>query len=100
MNLREDEIEALLKLDGMTLEVHIDLGKRGYTAIVWGIFPDIQDRRTVSVTAELRLDAVHRVWERYLAFRNTPSASKSSPEWLLINALGRVDEFYFNPNRR
>lgn len=98
MNLREDEIEALLKLDGMTLEVHFAKGI--YTAIVSGIFPDIQDKRSISVVNEHRIKAVQQVWGKYLEFRSTPSECKSSSEWLLVNATARVDEFYFNPNRR
>lgn len=95
MQLREDEIEALLKLDGKTLRVlkNEDLlaqGGQTYTALVRGYFHDINDQRTIGRSADTRLDAVRDVWEAYKKYYNAPVEVKNSAESYLEDAMGNI----------
>jgi hypothetical protein len=95
MQLREDEIEALLKFDGKTLRVlkNEDLlaqGGQTYTALIRGHFPDIDDQRTIGRSAETRLEAVREVWEAYKKYYDAPVEVKNSGESYLEDAMGNV----------
>lgn len=63
--LREDEIEALLKFDGAKLEVIYLRAGKNYMAVV--IIGDIKDTASWKVSAieDTRRKAVQEVWKKY-----------------------------------
>ncbi len=99
MELREDEIEALLKLEGKELIVgHAD-GQ--YIAIIRGWYDDVQDTRSISrVSTEGRLKAVHEVWEAYQEFLSRPAKDKCTQHAYLQNAVGNIDIEYIKGKRK
>lgn len=94
MELREDEIEALLKLDGMTLEIHHDL-RGAYTAIIYGVVADISEQRSFHAVRETRRAAVQGVWQDYQTFMGIPTRAKFSAQWLLADRGAMRERFYF-----
>lgn len=95
MKLREDEIEALLKLEGKTLRMleNEDLlaqaGQR-YTAIIRGYFRDIDDQRTIARSADTRIEAIHEVWGAYKSYYDAPIEVKNSEKSYLGDAMGNI----------
>jgi len=95
MELREDEVEALLKLEGKTLRVLVNedlLAQAGqrYTALIRGYFEDINDQRTIARAADTRLEAIHEVWEAYKNYYEAPVEVKNSEGSYFQNAMGNV----------
>lgn len=90
MELREDEIEAVLKFDDAELiVVYRDdlMGKAGapYTAI-------IKDKSiNVARAGDTRIGAVHKVWEVYRRYRMDNPDQQRSGEWMYENAMGDVE---------
>lgn len=92
MELREDEIEALLKFDGAVLFVpethdmnvsHIALIR--LPAVEVGI-----QNRWLSGSGETRIEAIHAVWEVYQKYMATPMASRHNGYWLYEQATADV----------
>jgi hypothetical protein len=95
MQLREDEIEALLKLDGKILLLleNNDLlaqGGQRYTALIRGYFQDINDQRSIARAADTRIEAIREVWEAYKNYYDAPVEVKNSAESYLEDAMGNV----------
>ena len=91
MELREDEIEALVKFDRASLTVvnYYDLtasAGQPYAAII-----KREDGRAFAGNAESRIKAVHEVWETYQRFMDAPIHSRHNGYWLYENALANVE---------
>jgi hypothetical protein len=103
MELREDEIEALLKLEGKELIVgHYD---DRYVAIIRGWFDDIQDQRSISrISTESRIQAVRDVWNAYQEFTAKSVDGKCTVDAYLENAFSNIEVHMvsgtFKPKRK
>jgi len=91
MELREDEIEALVKFDraSLTIVKYDDLTSSAgqpYAAII-----KREDGRAFAGNAESRIKAVHEVWETYQRFMDAPVHSRHNGYWLYENALADVE---------
>ena len=90
MELREDEIEALLKFDYASLKVvkHEDspTKKNPYVAIV-----KQKDGKAFAGNGESRIQAVHDVWGVYQKFISTPLCSRDDTYWVHENVVAEVE---------
>ena len=91
MQLREDEIEALLKFMGGKLAVHKDENDlfsklEPYTAIIIG-----KDRK-FACSANTRLEAVYAVWKLYQDYIEVPLDKQNDHAWLVEHAHANVKE--------
>lgn len=91
MELREDEIEALVKFDRASLMVvrYEDLTPnmgQPYVVVI-----KREDGRAFAGTGESRIGAVHAAWETYQRFMNAPVHTRHSGYWLYENALANVE---------
>jgi len=91
MELREDEIEALVKFDraSLTIVKYDDLTSSAgqpYAAII-----KREDGRAFAGNAESRIGAVHAVWETYQRFMDAPIHFRHNGYWLYENALANVE---------
>jgi len=91
MQLREDEIEALLKFMGGKLAVHKDENDlffklEPYTAIIIG-----KDRKFAR-SANTRLEAVYAVWKLYQDYMKVPVEKQNDHAWLVEQAHANVKE--------
>lgn len=84
MELREDEIEALVKFDRASLVVV--RSPPNYAAII-----KRADGRAFAGNAESRIGAVHAAWETYQRFMDAPIHSRHNGYWLYENALANVE---------
>lgn len=87
--MREDEIEALLKLDGAYLIVEPDLpGKGDYTAVIHR--PNKEGGHSVRLAKcrNHRVDAVRAVWEVYNECLRSDTLSGN---WMFKFAMADVD---------
>jgi hypothetical protein len=90
MELREDEVEALLKLEGKELIVGYCDGR--YVAIIRGWFDDIQDQRSISrISTESRIQAVRDVWVAYQEFMAKSVDGKCTFDAYLENAFSNIE---------
>lgn len=91
MDLREDEIEALVKFDRSSLVVvkYDDLTASAGTPYVAIIKMD--NGRAFAGTAESRIKAVHEVWEIYQRFMSSPMHSRHNGYWLYEQAMANVE---------
>jgi KaiC/GvpD/RAD55 family RecA-like ATPase len=90
MELREDEVEALLKLEGKELIVGYADGR--HIAIIRGWYDDVQDTRSISrLSTESRIHAVHEVWEAYQEFVTRSVIDKCTQHAYLENAYGNIE---------
>lgn len=91
-NLREDEIEALLKFDGMTLQVHKhdDLFGNRYYALISGYIKELNETRGFAADDRDRCTAVRVVWEKYNKFREVAVTVKRTLEWIYEDAEANV----------
>jgi hypothetical protein len=91
MILREDEMEALLKLDGAVLSVTKNtVVPDEYSAIITQGVPAKHFART----SESRADAVLRVWEVYQRYMSPPPKHEDSPEWVEEEVRGSIENTY------
>jgi hypothetical protein len=100
MKLREDEIEALLKFDGATLQVLKNddlLAKAGqtYTAIITigGC------RIDVARADDSRVRAVRKAWEVYLLYKKAPLDERENGYWLYEQAMSTVTKMVATTNK-
>lgn len=94
MELREDEIEAILKFDGGYMQVVSPKSPAmKYIAIITG------KGRVLTRDSESRIDAVRQVWALYLQYTSEHPDKKDDGYWLYENALGDV-EVQLIKNRR
>ena len=86
--LREDEIEALLKFDGMTLHVHKrdDLFGSNYYAIIRGHIEVLKDDRGFMGESPSRSAAVHKAWAKYNEFRKDSPDDQHTMKWIYEDA--------------
>jgi hypothetical protein len=88
LELREDEIEAILKFDGSQLHVAYTMNphtKPAYIVIITG------KGRVFSRTADVRISAVHQVWELYLKYTSEHPSKQNDGYWMYENAMGDVE---------
>lgn len=95
MILREDEMEALLKLDGAVLSVTKNYADDAvvpdeYSAIITQGFP----AKYFARTGESRADAVLRVWEVYQRYMRPPPKHEDDPEWVQEEVRGSIENNY------
>lgn len=100
MKLREDEIEALLKFDGASLQVLKNddlLAQAGqmYTAIITigGCRIDI------ARADDSRIRAVRKVWEVYMLYKGTPLEERENGHWLYEQAMSTVTKMVATTNK-
>lgn len=91
MELREDEIEALVKFDRASLIVvrYDDLTSSAglpYVAVI-----KREDGRAFAGNEESRIKAVHAAWETYQRFMDAPILSRHNGYWLYENAQADVE---------
>jgi len=91
MELREDEIEALVKFDRASLRVveYDDLTSSAgqpYVAVIRR-----EDGRAFTGNGESRIKAVHIAWETYQRFMDAPIHTRHNGYWLYENALADVE---------
>ena len=91
MELREDEIEALVKFDRASLTIvrYDDLTSsmgQPYVAVI-----KREDGRAFAGNAESRIKAVHAAWETYQRFVDAPIHSRHNGYWLYENAQANVE---------
>lgn len=89
--LREDEIEALVKFDrsSMTVTRYGDLTAsmgQEYVCIIVR-----EDGRAFAGSGETRIQAVHKAWGTYQKFMSAPVESRHSGYWLYENAIADVE---------
>ena len=91
MELREDEIEALVKFDRASLRVveYDDLTSSAgvpYVAVIRR-----EDGRAFVGNADSRIGAVHEAWGTYQRFMDAPIHTRHNGYWLYENALADVE---------
>ena len=91
MELREDEIEALLKFDKASIKVinYDDLtvsAGQPYVVIITSA-----DGRSFAGNGESRIEAVHAAWETYQRFISAPIGARHNGYWLYENATANVE---------
>lgn len=90
-DLREDEMEALLKFDGAKLRVvsYDDLVSRmdgqTYVALI-----TINNKNFMGA-GESRIEAIRNAWEVYQRYMVTPVEDRYNGYWLYENALANVE---------
>ena len=90
-DLREDEMEALLKFDGAKLRVvsYDDLVSRvdghSYIALI-----AIKDKNFMG-SGSSRIDAIRNAWETYQRYMVAPLDDRYNGYWLYENALANVE---------
>jgi hypothetical protein len=98
--MREDEIEALLKLDGAKLKVYskgpvCEVGVEGYTAVILLKFPPTPQNpngiKAFSRSSNVRNDAVFSVWHVYQQFMAGKKEEKKDVTWLYEEAQANVE---------
>ena len=90
MILREDEMEALLKLDGAVLLVTKNtVVPDEYSAII-----KTKAGTYFARTGESRADAVLRVWEVYQRYMRPPPKHEDDPEWVEEEVRGSIENNY------
>jgi len=98
--MREDEIEALLKLDGADLSVYTkgpvcEVGVESYTAIIRLRFPPTPQNpngiKAFSRSTNIRNDAVQAVWHLYQQFMAGKKEEKKDVTWLYEEAQANVE---------
>ena len=98
--MREDEIEALLKLDGAELGVYTkgpvcEVGIEGYTAVIRLRFPPTPQNpngiKAFSRSSNVRNDAVFSVWHVYQHFMACTKEEKKDVTWLYEEAEANID---------
>lgn len=86
MEIREDEIEAILKFDGSNMiVVRPNSPVKNYIAIITG------KGRVLTRDSESRIDAVRQVWALYLQYTSEHPDKKDDGYWLYENAMGEVE---------
>ena len=80
-DLREDEIEALLKFEGSQLAVYNDVedGSWNYTAMIHISTPPI---KVLSCSHESRIDAIRGVWAKYNRYKEDQRRNSFDVWWL------------------
>jgi hypothetical protein len=98
--MREDEIEALLKLDGADLNVYsrdspVGQTVTSYTAIIRLKFPPTPQNpngiKGFSRSSNVRNDAVFSVWHVYQQFMAGKKEEKKDVTWLYEEAQANVE---------
>lgn len=91
MELREDEIEALLRFDRavLTVQRYDDLVAAAGQPFV--AFIVVERGRRFAGGGVSRIAAIHAVWEIYQRFMNTPLEERGSQSWLYKNAVANVE---------
>ena len=90
-DLREDEMEALLKFDGAKLRVvsYDDLVSRmdgqTYVALI------TINNKSFMGAGESRIAAIQTAWETYQRYMVTPVEDRYNGYWLYENALANVE---------
>lgn len=98
--MREDEIEALLKLDGAELGVYTkgpacEVGVESYVAIIRLRFPPTPQNpngiKAFSRSSNVRNDAVFSVWYLYQRYMEGTNKEKQDVTWLYEEAEANID---------
>ena len=98
--MREDEIEALLKLDGADLSVYsrdspVGQTVTSYTAVIRLKFPPTPQNpngiKAFSRNTNIRNDAVQAVWHLYQQFMAGTKEIKTDVNWLYEEAQAIIE---------
>ncbi len=98
--MREDEIEALLKLDGAELGVYTknpacEVGAERYVAVIRLRFPPTPQNpngiKAFSRGSSVRNDAVFSVWYLYQRYMEGTNKEKQDITWLYEEAEANID---------
>ena len=98
--MREDEIEALLKLDGAELGVYTkgpvcEVGVERYVAVIRLRFPPTPQNpngiKAFSRSSNVRNDAVFSVWHLYQRYMEGTNKEKQDVIWLYEEAEANID---------
>lgn len=91
-DLREDEMEALLKFDGAELRVTqfddmvSSAGVDKFIAVI-----SSKNDKQFAGGAMSRIAAIQRAWETYQRYMVTPTEDQHNGYWLYENALANVE---------